>query len=361
MGQKLNLPSERIEWIDSLKGLGMLLVVLSHTAIDHDTNRVLYAFHMPLFFLISGFLFSPHKYVSISSLVRKRTQTLLVPYLFYALGSYVLWANVARHYGADADSGLSVLTPLIGIAYSVGSGEWLIPNCPLWFLTCLFVTECLYWSFHQIARSKTQCGLMLIASAVGGYLASLYLGIRLPWGADVALTAVAFYGAGHLLKPLVYECMSDGEVSTRSNMLALAAGLVGIFVAEGQVDMSRNILGTSAWSFYASAGCGIVASFSLIRLLGSSQILSFIGRNTLPILALQLPALAVVKAIQLLVFKIPLVSTDLSLTLGICQSAGIIAVVVPLIAIIDRWLPFLAGRGVGMPQIRSHQPVVVAG
>ena len=64
MGQTLNSTSTRIDWIDSLKGFGMLLVVLSHTAIDHDTNRILYAFHMPLFFLISGFLFSPHKYES---------------------------------------------------------------------------------------------------------------------------------------------------------------------------------------------------------------------------------------------------------------------------------------------------------
>lgn len=344
MGQTQSLTSTRIDWVDSLKGFGMLLVVLSHTAIDHDTNRILYAFHMPLFFLISGLLFSPHKYDSLRALAKKRTQTLLVPYVFYALGSWVLWANVARHYGADADSGLSVLTPLLGIVYSVGSENWLVPNCPLWFLTCLFVTECIYWTLHRITSSKFQCGLLMIACGALGNVLSNHLAIRLPWGMDVAFTAVTFYGAGHLLKPFIFECMSSTLFSPLKVATVVVVGAFGVAIADGQVDMSRNILGNGALSFYVPAVSGIVSSFALIRLLGSMHVLSFVGRNTLPILALQLPALGVVKAVQLFVFQIPLASSDLSLTLGICQAAGIIAVVIPLTAVIDRWFPFLAGK-----------------
>lgn len=360
MGHAQSLTSSRIDWIDSLKGFGMLLVVLSHTAIDHDTNRILYAFHMPLFFLISGLLFSPHKYESLQALAKKRTQTLLIPYVFYALGSWLLWANIARHYGADADSGLSIFTPLLGIAYSVGSGDWLLPNCPLWFLTCLFVTECVYWTLHRATSSKFQCGLLLVVCGALGNVMSNHLSVRLPWGVDVALTAVMFYGAGHLLKPFILECMSSNVRAPLKAASLFAVGVVGVVLADGQVDMSRNILGNGALSFYVSAASGIVSSFALIRLIGPSQVLSFVGRNTLPILAMQLPALGVVKAVQLFVFQIPLVSTELSLSMGICQSAGIIAVVIPLTAVIDRWLPFLAGRPSRKPTTMQYLAPIAA-
>ena len=359
MGQQLQ-PASRIEWVDSLKGLGMLFVILSHTAIDHETNRLLYAFHMPLFFFISGLLFRPDRYPRLDTLVKKRFTTLLIPYASYAVGSYLLWFAIARHHGADAAMDVSPWTPLVGMAYSVGSGQWLMPNCPLWFLTCLFITEVWYWTLQHIGRTKVRTAMLLVASASAGYWMSRHVAVQLPWGADVAMTAVVFYGMGHLLRPLVIELMC---VSLNAAKLTIAiAGIVGcygVFIAEGQVDMSRNILAADPVSFYLSAACGIVATFAFIRLAGTNEILNFIGSNSLPFLALQIPALAVVKAVQLFVFGIPLTASGLSLSLGICQSAGIISIVVPLVFVINRWFPFLAGQAVGH-SVELQRPILAA-
>lgn len=62
---------ERIQWIDALKGFAILLVVFAHVAeryykfdlvptatpVFQTIYNVIYSFHMPRFFMISGFLF----------------------------------------------------------------------------------------------------------------------------------------------------------------------------------------------------------------------------------------------------------------------------------------------------------------
>lgn len=51
------MPNERIDWLDVGKGLGMVLVILAHSNIPTIVRAEIYAFHMPLFFFLSGYLF----------------------------------------------------------------------------------------------------------------------------------------------------------------------------------------------------------------------------------------------------------------------------------------------------------------
>ena len=45
--------SERVDWVDFLKFIGILVVILGH--INFPLNGFIYTWHMPLFFMISGF------------------------------------------------------------------------------------------------------------------------------------------------------------------------------------------------------------------------------------------------------------------------------------------------------------------
>lgn len=62
------IKKDRLDWIDLSKGLGIILVVYGHVArgvnsagLDFDLfnqiDDVIYAFHMPLFFILSGYFF----------------------------------------------------------------------------------------------------------------------------------------------------------------------------------------------------------------------------------------------------------------------------------------------------------------
>ena len=43
----------RIAWLDQLRAIAMLLVVLGHCALPKDSVKYNYSFHMPLFFMIT--------------------------------------------------------------------------------------------------------------------------------------------------------------------------------------------------------------------------------------------------------------------------------------------------------------------
>ncbi|HEM4571297.1 TPA: acyltransferase family protein [Streptococcus suis] len=44
----------RIQWIDNLKGIGILLVVLGHTSFPF--KNYIFWIHMPLFFVLTGII-----------------------------------------------------------------------------------------------------------------------------------------------------------------------------------------------------------------------------------------------------------------------------------------------------------------
>ena len=93
--------NNRIEWIDDLKVIAIFFVLWGHFASGNEyLCRLIYSFHMPLFFFISGFLFK-HKDISIQELISKNANSLLLPYIVFA-GVYTCY-GVAHMYVRNCD------------------------------------------------------------------------------------------------------------------------------------------------------------------------------------------------------------------------------------------------------------------
>lgn len=87
---------ERYLHIDILKGVAIILVVMGHLFvpsadyIDSTLNQIIYSFHMPLFFFLSGFVFPVSviakfgKETAIKAVVKK-ILSLILPFLSFAL------------------------------------------------------------------------------------------------------------------------------------------------------------------------------------------------------------------------------------------------------------------------------------
>lgn len=88
---------ERTQWADLTKGIAILLVILGHSYIPAPSLcKLIFTFHMPLFFIIAGYFFNFKKYENnFGILLKKSAQRLLIP---YTVSAFILMSyhNVFR-------------------------------------------------------------------------------------------------------------------------------------------------------------------------------------------------------------------------------------------------------------------------
>jgi fucose 4-O-acetylase-like acetyltransferase len=73
--------TDRVERMDIARGIGILLVVMGHNpacASETLAKPLIFSFHIPLFFFLSGYFHRQRKGIGID--LRQRARRLLVPY-----------------------------------------------------------------------------------------------------------------------------------------------------------------------------------------------------------------------------------------------------------------------------------------
>ena len=119
--------SVRYNWIDWSKSIAIFLVIWGHVPMQSETHTIIYSFHMPLFFLISGYLYNPKG--TIKEELYKDLKTLLLPYLIYQFIFYPYWfvrELIVPHQVINIHN--SIIQPLI---QSLSSDPI---NGPTWFI-----------------------------------------------------------------------------------------------------------------------------------------------------------------------------------------------------------------------------------
>lgn len=118
-------------WINAAKGIGVLLVILGHnlykTSFSPCINQIIYSFHVPMFFVLSGYL--QHDFECVGIFVRKKAKRLLIPFFLYSVVSFFSYGIEKIKTGDWA-----VTDALVNSLFIKGK----IANNPLWFLIVLF-------------------------------------------------------------------------------------------------------------------------------------------------------------------------------------------------------------------------------
>jgi len=337
---------QRIEWLDNLRAVAIFFVVLGHTAgLPGPVEKLLFSFHMPIFFWISGLLAKESiRKESFSSFIAKRWRKRLIPYLSFSIVSYVAWFFVFRHFGTQAALNISPIRPLIGFFYGNGINNWLVYNTVLWFFLCLFVTEIFFYFVIKVP-SRTGMILALAAFSIVGYLDVYYNppdGFRLPWNIDIALTTTVFYGAGFLSKG--YVLGDKKSTSLRWRLMGLSLVLYVVFSLLNQkVALVAGVYG-NYFFFYIAAMAGIFFWMELSYLIPSSRLLSNIGKNTLTIFSLHLLVFPFITAVLVYGLKAPSSLKFESVWLSLAYAVISILVLLPVSGLINRFFPFILGE-----------------
>lgn len=76
--------------IGYLKAIGIILMILGHSGNDLHVNNFIYMFHMPLFFIASGYCFSQRNLDNPRLFVYKKIKGIWWPYVKWSLVYLVL-------------------------------------------------------------------------------------------------------------------------------------------------------------------------------------------------------------------------------------------------------------------------------
>ncbi|WP_461453526.1 acyltransferase family protein [Mucilaginibacter sp.] len=337
---------KRVLWIDYAKFIGIFLVVFGHQALPDTWGGTVFAFHMPLFFFISGFLFSFKKYNKYSVFFKKRIIQLIVPYFIFNVITYIFWLFIGRKFGADSTRVISIYTPVIGIFYGNGIKDYLVHGIALWFLPCLFVTENIFFMVFKNKTVKTKW-FLLACIALLGYLDYKYNPIRLPWSFDVAVVATTIYGVGNLTKDIINKLMNLKTLVLAFVFVISTLLLLYIASINLVVNMNNNNYGNYLL-FLLGAFSGVISVFSLSRILeisfGKVNFVEYIAQNTLVIIAFQFIAMSSIKGFMYYCLKYPLSILDGNVLLGFAITISVIIILVPVMYLSNKYLPIMVGK-----------------
>lgn len=197
---------QRIRFFDIAKGIAILAVILGHSAIEtnlfapHRTAQVVlsicFSFHMPLFFILSGYFMHPDRRFR----WMKEAKQLLLTYVVTALCVLVGVTCMAT---LDHESRAIALRQW-GMAAIYGSGD--ISNLTLWRVDlrigAIWFLLALFWArllLHCLARLPYTPVWVVLCFAIG-YISSHY--VLLPWSIQPGMCAAAFLYLGYLAKKI---------------------------------------------------------------------------------------------------------------------------------------------------------------
>ena len=193
------------------KGIGILLVALAHadvSLVSPYLHKFIYAFHMPLFFFLSGYFFKPA--VPFGVLLKKRFNGLLKPYIF----------TILLIYGVSVSFGkMSFATALRRMVKSVYASGYYLDWVQLWFIPHLFLLSFYALLFYALfkpgknhwLRILTLTGLQVLGvyaiDTFWGYPVSLfgkeYVLFGLPFSADLLLVSGFFFVLGREVRKVL--------------------------------------------------------------------------------------------------------------------------------------------------------------
>jgi acyltransferase len=326
--------------IDAAKGVAIALVVLGHAkGIPREFTVLVYSFHVPLFFLLSGWLSHRRNAQTAAQALPTLGRTLLMPYAFFFFVAYAYWL-LTRQIGEKALRWGQVpwWDPLGGLLTGIGPQLYVHPA--LWFLPALFTTALAYFFLGKKLRPLTIAILALLPALL--WIAFFPgLGLRLPFSLDVLPIALFFYACGALAGrtlPL------PGSILAGSVLAAvLLVPWLWLAWSNGRVDINQLRFGASAWKFILASLLGTSIVLSISPLAARSGILRWMGRNTLLILCTHMLVFFVLSGIaSVLGFFAAGGKPGLAWALGV--SAVSIALCVPLRWLFMRYAPWALGQ-----------------
>jgi fucose 4-O-acetylase-like acetyltransferase len=260
--------TERFQWVDILKGIGIVTVVLGHALPSLSTY--MYWFHMPLFFFISGYLYKRK-----DQFVENKARSLLIPYFFF-------WVFItlirAWHYGLPSQKRI-----IMDVSDLIFGGERLGGfYAVFWFVTCLLLTAITFYILDKFIKKDSILFLVISLFYFVSYMFSeLYQSIEVPWSASVVLFSIVFFYLGNIYRK------KEEHINRYNKLIFLSSTAISalfiVLALNTAINYELNMKGQMFYTF----GFDVIIPLSFITLLiGTSKIVkrcSILSKSIMPL------------------------------------------------------------------------------
>ena len=256
--------------VDIAKAYGILLMILGHCGgIPFLLRNFIFSFHMPLFFILSGYFF---KAKPLKDVFKSGNTHLVKPYLITSF-FYVLLCLTAQRYDIAGKK-------VVGTIMSNGGwpsemfGSTLPYIGPIWFLLALYWCKIFYTYLKQITDKCLLYSFIVstIALIIGKYI------VNLPFGILTGFCGLIFYAMGDYWK---------NKMVTPMNKTHLLVGIIiwGLCIWKGHLELATFDCNRYPFSMLA-AFIGTYVTFLIASKTPKfiQPILVWIGQHTLLIL-----------------------------------------------------------------------------
>lgn len=328
--------SKRIDWIDSAKAIGIFLVIIGHIMISPRLRGLIFSFHMPLFYFISGLLFSIKK--PFKDFLLSKSKSLLIPYVAFSIISVILVKLLINQQTNNFVSTM-ILSKRNQIPY----------DDPLWFLTSLFVVEIIFYFIAKYLKNKYA---ILIFTLMVGYFSTVKLAALsatniLPWSLDQSLLYISFFGFGYFLK----QCGILNKDLKKSLTLIILSVIYIVLVFNSTIypkawSLIKLPIDLSFIEFYIWAVLSIAFTLYISQWVSCLKWINFYGKNTIPIFTLH-GCLGFNLYNLFFAVKINPHFHNANI-LGVVITVFCLIILTPVILFINKYIPFILGKNLNL-------------
>ncbi len=281
---------ERLNYIDVARGIAIIAIILGHLG-NKDLNRVVFTFHVPVFYIISGyFIRKEERFLPFTA---KKARSLLVPY-FVASALIILFSVIRNMIESTETSNKDVFWDWLKAALFGAGDTWYEPRYvrgigAIWFLWATFWGILMLKIILKLPRLFHPI-LAILLPHIGYYTRIHYFWY--PLSVQAGMAAVLFMYIGYLVKE--YHSVLEKIPEKFMQFLMLVSFILWFtFMFDFEAMwLVHNNFGRGWWDIlrcFAACWCVILLSKMLDQSYTHlSGWMAFLGRNSILILCLHI-------------------------------------------------------------------------
>ena len=300
------LYNSKNNYISIAKALGIILMVVGHSGCPFVISKFIYIFHMPLFFVCSGYFFKEiSDQSSLQSFYIKRMKGLYLPYLKWSM-LFILSHNSFRYLHITESVIYQKEDYVRQFIKMITMTDHELLIRPFWFIKELLLTSLIVATISYISSNlsiKKRIEPLFVIALIASVVSKLIPPVPLFGDCSILCLSVLYYYSGILINkykryiPLTYTTL----------LLSFIIVVFGSFFLNGSIDMRFTNINNQI-PYYLLSITGIIMIFCISKKLESDKsiLLYYIGNHTMPILALNLLALKLGNLIKIGIYSFPI-------------------------------------------------------